>query len=111
MHNNNNYQYKICWNKVLTFGVGSIKLSFRTIVFTQYMQDVFNPNVTTFQSNCAEGLHFSAFHLNSIFTLKNKRRKKSHSLASAFFSKMAVNASIVEEGVHSWVALWESTPG
>ena len=22
---------------------------------------VFNPNVTTFQSNCAEGLHFSAF--------------------------------------------------
>ena len=23
---------------------------------------VFNPNVTTFQSNCAEGLHFSAFH-------------------------------------------------
>ena len=26
-------------------------------------KDVFNPNVTTFQSNCAEGLHFSAFHL------------------------------------------------
>ena len=24
-------------------------------------KDVFNPNVTTFQSNCAEGLHFSAF--------------------------------------------------
>ena len=23
---------------------------------------VFNPNITTFQSNCAEGLHFSAFH-------------------------------------------------
>ena len=22
----------------------------------------FNPNVTTFQSNCAEGLHFSDFH-------------------------------------------------
>ena len=44
----------------LTFGVGSIQLSFRTIVFTQYMQDVFNPNVN--QSNCAEGLHFSAFH-------------------------------------------------
>ena len=37
--------------------------SFCTIVFTQYMQiDVFNPNITTFQSNCAEGLHFSAFH-------------------------------------------------
>ena len=38
MHNNNNYQ---CWNKA---GVASIKLSFRTIVFTQYMQDVFNPH-------------------------------------------------------------------
>ena len=25
-------------------------------------KDVFYPNVTTFQSNCAEGLHFSAFH-------------------------------------------------
>ena len=25
-------------------------------------KDVFNPNITTFQSNCAEGLHFSAFH-------------------------------------------------
>ena len=65
MHNNTNYQYKICWNKALTFGVGSIQLSFRiyiyTIVFTQYMQICFNPNVTTFQSNCAEGLHFSAF--------------------------------------------------
>ena len=38
MHNNNNYQCKMCWNKALTYGVGSIKLSFRTIVFTQYMQ-------------------------------------------------------------------------
>ena len=25
-------------------------------------KDVFNPNVTAFQSNCAEGLHFSAFY-------------------------------------------------
>ena len=25
-------------------------------------KSVFYPNVTTFQSNCAEGLHFSAFH-------------------------------------------------
>ena len=25
-------------------------------------KDVFNPNVTAFQSNCADGLHFSAFH-------------------------------------------------
>ena len=65
MHNNNNYhnnnyQCKMCLNKALTFGVGSIKLSFRTIVFT--CKDVYNPNVITFQSNCAEGLHFSAFH-------------------------------------------------
>ena len=37
MQNNNNYQCKMCWNKALTFGVGSIKLSFRAIVFTQYM--------------------------------------------------------------------------
>ena len=37
MHNNNNYQCKMCWNKALTFGVGSIKLSFRAILFTQYM--------------------------------------------------------------------------
>ena len=27
-------------------------------------KDVFNPNVTAFQSNCAEGLHFSAFHFS-----------------------------------------------
>ena len=59
MHNNTNYHG---WNKALTFGVGSIQLSFCTIVFTQYSKDVFNPNVTAFQSNCAEGLHFSAFH-------------------------------------------------
>ena len=40
MHNNNKnyyYQCKMCWNKALTFGVGSIKLSFCAIVFTQYM--------------------------------------------------------------------------
>ena len=24
MHNNNNYQCKICWNKALTYGVGYI---------------------------------------------------------------------------------------
>ena len=35
-------------------------------------KDVFNPNVTTFQSNCAEGLHFSTFHylsFNSYLTM------------------------------------------
>ena len=26
------------------------------------MQDIFNLNVTIFQSNCGKGLHFSAFH-------------------------------------------------
>ena len=53
-----------------TFGVGSIQLSFRTIVFTT-CKDVFSPNVTTFQSNCAERLHFSAFHCyNYIYTLR-----------------------------------------
>ena len=32
MHNNTNYQCKICWNKALTFGVGSIQLSFRIYI-------------------------------------------------------------------------------
>ena len=49
-HNNNNYQCKMCWNKALTFGVGSINLSFRAIVFTQYM----HANMFTIQM-----LHFS----------------------------------------------------
>ena len=33
MHNNTNYQCKICWNKALTFGVGSIQLSFRIYIY------------------------------------------------------------------------------
>ena len=43
----------------LTFGVGSIQL-----MFTQYIHaNMFSIQMlyTTFQSNCAEGLHFSAF--------------------------------------------------
>ena len=32
-------------------------------------KDVFNPNVTTFQSNCAEGLHFSAFYSYCYYTI------------------------------------------
>ena len=63
MHNNNNYQCKICWNKALTFGIGSIQLSFCTVVSPNTCKDVFNPNVITFLSNYAEDLHFSAFHL------------------------------------------------
>ena len=57
MHNNTNYQCKICWNKALTFGVGSIQ----PLCSPNTCKYVFNPNITTFQSNCAEGLHFSAF--------------------------------------------------
>ena len=62
MHNNN-YQCKICWNKALTFGVGSIQLSFRTMhcVHPKHAK-VFS--IQMLQSNCAEGLHFSAFHYN-----------------------------------------------
>ena len=54
----------MCWNKALTFGVGSIKLSFRAIVFTQYMHaKMFSIQMLlyTFQSNCAEGLHLVFF--------------------------------------------------
>ena len=32
---------------------------------------VFNPNVTTFQSNCAEGLHFSAFIIIVVHVVKH----------------------------------------
>ena len=32
-------------------------------------KDVFNPNVTILKSNCAEGLHFSAFHYSSIIII------------------------------------------
>ena len=64
MHNNNNYQCKICWSKALTFGVDSIQLSYSTIVFTQYMQTCFQSKCYFIfvKINCAEGLHFSAFH-------------------------------------------------
>ena len=36
-------------------------------------KDVFSSNVATFQSNCAKGLHFSAFHLqsNSLIVMDN----------------------------------------
>ena len=57
MHNNNNnYQCKMCWNKALTFGVGSIQLKFHAIVPTQYMHaKMFSILLLyTFQSNCAE---------------------------------------------------------
>ena len=34
---------------------------------------VFNSNVTTFQLNCVEGLHFSAFHYSSKNVQKEKK--------------------------------------
>ena len=62
MHNNTNYQCKICWNKALTFGVGSIQLSFRIY----HCVHPIHANMFSIQmllSNCAEGLLFSAFIL------------------------------------------------
>ena len=44
-------------DKPLTFDVGLIQLSFIPVCHLIY---------ATFQSNCAEGLHFSAFHSSSI---------------------------------------------
>ena len=74
----------MCWSKALTFGVGSIQLSFHTIVFT--CKGVFNPNVTTFQSNCAKGLHFNAFHCKGFALLA----KQLHGFCSAPHSKTSL---------------------
>ena len=65
-------------DKLLTFDVGLIQLSFHTSVFVHLMHakvfsiqmlQYFNPNVTIFQSNCAEGLHFGAFHYKTVYVL------------------------------------------
>ena len=61
MHNNNNYQCKMCWNKALTFGVGSIQLIFRTIVFTQYMQRCFQSKCYYISVKLRRGFALSAF--------------------------------------------------
>ena len=75
MHNNTNYQCKICWNKALTFGVGSIQLSFRIYHCVHPIHaNMFSIQMLlyTFQSNCAEGLHFSAFIISvTIFVKRN----------------------------------------
>ena len=81
MHNiNNDWQCKMCWNEALTFGVGSIKLSFRAIVFTQYihaMMFTFNCYYNyTFQLNDAEGLHFSAFLIIKTMAERRTTSKK-----------------------------------
>ena len=44
----------------LTFDVGLIQFSFIPVCSPNACKG--NPNVTIFQSNCAEGFHFSAFH-------------------------------------------------
>ena len=64
MHNNNIYQCKMCWKKALTFGVGLIQLSFRTIVFTQYMQRCFQSKCYYISVKLRDGLHLSAFHID-----------------------------------------------
>ena len=46
-------------DKPLTFDVGLIQLSFVPVSESDHLIHA------TFQSNCAEGLHFSAFHLCS----------------------------------------------
>ena len=49
-------------DKLLTFDVALIYTSqFSYQCVPNVCKGVFNPNVTIFQSNCAEGLHFSAF--------------------------------------------------
>ena len=65
-------------------------------------KDVFNPNVTTFQSNCAEGLHFSAFHcnmtsLNEPIGLFNYRLKINQSNTTPP-DKVKVRVVVVEVG-------------
>ena len=47
-------------DKSLTFDVGLIQLSFHTTQFSYQSVHLIHATV---QSNCAEGLHFSAFHL------------------------------------------------
>ena len=48
-------------------------------------KDVFNPNVTAFQSNCAEGLHFSAFHCNSNNNNNNNNNNCSNYRDTTYF--------------------------
>ena len=65
-------------------------------------KDVFNPNVTTFQSNCAEGLHFSAFHflINKIaFLLKPLNFADSHYFNHALISGITVTVLSLVQNV------------
>ena len=38
----------MCWNKALTFGVGSIKFTYHCVHAIHACKDVFNPNVTIY---------------------------------------------------------------
>ena len=60
MHNNNNYQCKMCCNKALTFGVG----------LPNTCKDDFNPNVIYISVKLHECFHFSAFHFSKFLKLK-----------------------------------------
>ena len=76
---------------------------------------VFNPNVTTFQSNCAEGLHFSAFIIISnnnyyFFTKDNSKLlcspSNSFGVARAAPCKMNSNTPV---GDSTWQVAHSST--
>ena len=58
-------------------------------------KDVFNPNVNAFQSNCAEGLHFSAFILSvclCVFPILEPRAvRRTNSSISDFCAIWALN--------------------
>ena len=52
---------KMCWNKTLTFSVVQYNSVFIPVCSLNTCKGVFHPNVIIFQSNSAEGFHFSAF--------------------------------------------------
>ena len=70
MHNNNHYQCKM--NKTLTFGVDSIELSFRTIVFTQYMQRCFQSKYYYISVKLCRGFALYCFSFSFSGTGKSK---------------------------------------
>ena len=79
----------MCWNKALTFGVGSIKLRFRAIVFTQYMHaNMFAIQMLLHFSQIAPRvLHFSAFHYyNKLVSTVTYVRAKQYNTYVLLFS-------------------------
>ena len=56
----------------LNFNIGLLQLIFHTNVHLIHIyacKGVFDPNITIFPPNFAEGLHFSAFHFILIYVL------------------------------------------